>query len=93
MKKYIILIALSVAALTACTSTKLASVSDNERGEISWNAFCEARGYDRDALGYTFVVKEHKDGTAKWRKTTYKSLAHARRAINRWAEGGIEKIK
>ena len=47
----------------------------------------------RDALGYTFVVKEHKDGTAKWRKTTYKSLAHARRAINRWAEGGIEKIK
>ncbi len=47
----------------------------------------------RDALGYTFVVKEHKNGTAKWRKTTYKSLAHARRAINRWAEGGIEKIK
>lgn len=47
----------------------------------------------RDALGYTFVVKEHKNGTAKWRKTTYKSPAHARRAINRWAEGGIEKIK
>ena len=47
MKKYIILIALSVAAMTACTSTKLASVSDNERGEISWNAFCDARGYDR----------------------------------------------
>ena len=47
----------------------------------------------RDALGYTFVVKERKDGTAKWRKTIYKSLSHARRAINRWAEGGIEKIK
>lgn len=46
MKKYIILIALSAAMLTGCTSTKLASVSDNERGEISWNAFCAARGYD-----------------------------------------------
>lgn len=31
-------------------------------------------------------------GTAKWRKTIYKSLTHARPAINRWAEGGIEKI-
>ncbi len=47
----------------------------------------------QDALGYTFVVTERKDGTAKWRKTVYKTLAHARRAINRWAEGGIEKIK
>ncbi len=46
----------------------------------------------RDALGYTFVVTERKNGTAKWRKTVYKTLAHARRAINRWAEGGIEKI-
>ena len=47
----------------------------------------------RDDLGYTFNVREYPDGTAKWRKTIYKSLAHARRAINRWAEGGIEKIK
>lgn len=47
----------------------------------------------RDSLGYTFVVKERKDGSAKWRNTIYKSVAHARRAINRWAEGGIEKIR
>ena len=60
MKKYIILIALSVAALTACTSTKLASVSDNERGEISWNAFCDARGYDRTDNTYT-AVNEYLD--------------------------------
>lgn len=47
----------------------------------------------RDCLGYTFVVKERKDGSAKWRNKVYKSVAHARRAINRWAEGSIEKIK
>ncbi len=47
----------------------------------------------RDCLGYTFEVKVRKDGKAKWRKTIYKSLSHARRAINRWAEGGIERIK
>ncbi|MCM1021568.1 MAG: hypothetical protein NC343_04880 [Muribaculum sp.] len=46
----------------------------------------------QDALGYTFVVNVRRDGTAKWRKTIYKTLAHARRAINRWAEGGITKI-
>ena len=60
MKKYIILIALSVAAMTACTSTKLASVSDNERGEISWNAFCDARGYDRNDNTYS-AVNEYLD--------------------------------
>ena len=47
----------------------------------------------RDSLGYTFAVKERKDGSVRWRKTVYKSVAHARRAINRWAEGSIEKIK
>lgn len=52
MKKYIILIALSAAMLTDCTSTKLASVSDNERGEISWAAFCAARGYQLDDNTY-----------------------------------------
>lgn len=60
MKKYIILIALSAAMLTDCTSTKLASVSDNERGEISWNAFCDARGYDRNDNTYT-AVNEYLD--------------------------------
>lgn len=47
----------------------------------------------RDYLDYTYIVSERKDGTAKWRKTVYKTLAHARRAINRWAEGNIEKIQ
>lgn len=60
MKKYIILIALSAAMLTDCTSTKLASVSDNERGEISWNAFCDARGYDRNDNTYT-AINEYLD--------------------------------
>ena len=60
MKKYIILIALSVVAMTACTSTKLASVSDNERGEISWNAFCDARGYDRNDNTY-LTMNEYLD--------------------------------
>lgn len=60
MKKYIILIALSAAVLTGCTSTKLASVSDTERGEISWNAFCDARGYDRNDNTYA-TVNEYLD--------------------------------
>ena len=47
MKKYIFTLAIATAMLTGCTSTKLAAVSDDERGEISWNAFCDARGYDR----------------------------------------------
>ena len=60
MKKYIILIALLAAVLTGCNSSKLASVSDNERGEISWNAFCDARGYDRNDNTYT-AVNEYLD--------------------------------
>ena len=47
----------------------------------------------RDSLGYTFVVNVRKDGSAKWRKTIYKTLAHARRAISRWAEGEVARIK
>ena len=60
MKKYIITLALATAMLTGCTSTKLAAVSDNERGEISWNAFCDARGYDRADNTYT-AVNEYLD--------------------------------
>ncbi len=60
MKKYIILIALSVAVLTGCTTNKLASVSDEVRGEISWNAFCAARGYDRNDNTY-LTVNEYLD--------------------------------
>ncbi len=47
----------------------------------------------KDALGYTFKVCVKADGMAIWRRRTYKSLAHARRAINRYAEGGIEEVK
>lgn len=46
-----------------------------------------------DALGFRFKVAVRNDGTAKWRKTIYKSLTHARRAISRWAEGGVREIK
>lgn len=49
MKKATYTLALAVLALmSSCTSTKLAVVSNEERGEISWNAFCDARGYDRN---------------------------------------------
>lgn len=58
MKKYII--AIATALLTGCTSTKLASVSENERAEISWNAFCDARGYDRADNTYT-AINEYLD--------------------------------
>lgn len=47
----------------------------------------------KDALGYTFKVSVKADGTAVWRKKTYKSLANARRAISHWAEGGLEEVK
>lgn len=60
MKKYIITLALATAMLTGCTSTKLAAVSDDERGEISWNAFCDARGYDRADNTYS-AVNEYLD--------------------------------
>ncbi len=59
-KKYIILLTLSIAAITACTSTRLASVSDNVRGEISWNAVCGARGYDGNDNTY-LTMNEYLD--------------------------------
>lgn len=49
MKTATFTLALAVAALlSGCTSAKLASVSNDEREEISWNAFCDAPGYDRN---------------------------------------------
>lgn len=53
MKKYIITLALATALLTGCTSNKVAL--ENLRGEISWNAFCDARGYDRTDNTYSAV--------------------------------------
>lgn len=60
MKKYIITLALATAlqTQTGCTSNKVAL--DNLRGEISWNAFCDARGYDRNDNTYT-AVNEYLD--------------------------------
>lgn len=58
MKKYIITLALATALLTGCSSNKVAL--DNLRGEISWNAFCDARGYDRADNTYT-AVNEYLD--------------------------------
>ena len=83
---------------TAIATNELVRAKFIQIYEAMWTPSTGVSGeaaYERESryFGYTFVVKEHKDGTAKWRKTTYKSLAHARRAINRWAEGGIEKIK
>lgn len=57
MKKYIITLALATAMLTGC-SNKVAL--ENLRGEISWNAFCDARGYDRDDNTYP-AIKEYLD--------------------------------
>ncbi len=58
MKKYIITLALATALLTGCTSNKVAL--ENLRGEISWNAFCDARGYDRTDNTYS-AVNEYLD--------------------------------
>lgn len=47
MKKATIIIAIAAAAiLTGCKS--IDSAFEARRGEISWNAFCAARGYDRN---------------------------------------------
>lgn len=58
MKKYILTLALATALLAGCTSNKVAL--ENLRGEISWNAFCDARGYDRADNTYS-AVNEYLD--------------------------------
>lgn len=60
MKKYIIILGIVTSMLAGCTTNKLASVSDEMRGEISWNAFCDARGYDRNDNNY-LTVNEYLD--------------------------------
>lgn len=44
MKKVTITIAIVAALLSGCTSSQTAL--NNRRAEISWAAFCAARGYD-----------------------------------------------
>lgn len=60
MKKATFILTLAAALLTGCTSSKLAFISDDVRGEISWNTFCEAHGYDRNDNTYT-TVNEYLD--------------------------------
>lgn len=54
MKKHILL-GIAISILAGCTTNKLPSVSDEMRSEISWNAFCDARGYDRNDNTYLTV--------------------------------------
>lgn len=60
MKNKLAFVFLALVLLAGCTTNKLASVSDEVRGEISWNAFCTARGYDRNDNTY-LTVNEYLD--------------------------------
>lgn len=55
MKRTILTIVTVAAILSGCNSAKLANVTDEERGEISWAAFCAARGYDINDHTYPTV--------------------------------------
>lgn len=60
MKKVTITLALVAALLSGCPTSKLAKVSDDELGKISWTAFCAARGYDLN--DHTFpAINEYLD--------------------------------
>ncbi len=50
MKKHIITLSLATAILAGCTTNKAAL--DQLRAEISWAAFCAARGYALDDNTY-----------------------------------------
>ena len=50
MKNYILILSLATVLLTGCKTNKVAL--DNLRTEISGNAFCDARGYDRNDNTY-----------------------------------------
>ncbi|MBD5138545.1 MAG: hypothetical protein HDT24_04470 [Ruminococcus sp.] len=77
MKKYTILLILLTSALISCNTSKLAQVSDEERGEISWNAFCDARGYDRNDNTFT-ATNEYLD---TWCGTTEEENAFIKAGI------------
>lgn len=48
MKKHMILLCIAASILAGCATARTASVSDKMRCEISWNAFCDDRGYDHN---------------------------------------------
>lgn len=58
MKKTIITLALATAILTGCTTNKAAL--DQLRADVSWTAFCSARGYDINDNTYP-AINEYLD--------------------------------
>lgn len=58
MKKAIIILSIVAAALTGCRPSQ--ATLDQRRADISWNAFCQARGYDTTDTTY-IVVNEYLD--------------------------------
>ena len=60
MKKYIITLALATAlqTQTGCTSNKVAL--EQLRADVSWSAFCAARGYDLNDNTYP-AINEYLD--------------------------------
>lgn len=56
----VLTIATVAVILSGCNSAKLATVTDEERGNISWTAFCAARGYDLNDNTY-LTVNEYLD--------------------------------
>ncbi len=53
MTYLILAMALAGGTLSGCTTSKTAL--EQRRAEASWNAFCDARGYDRDDNTYANV--------------------------------------
>ncbi|QCD39445.1 MULTISPECIES: hypothetical protein [Bacteroidales] len=58
MKKVTITLALVAALLTGCKSNKVAL--EQLRADVSWSAFCAARGYDINDNTYP-VINEYLD--------------------------------
>lgn len=58
MKKYILTLALATALLTGCATNKVAL--DSHRADVSWSAFCTARGYDLNDTNYP-AINEYLD--------------------------------
>lgn len=57
MKKHIIILSIAAAILSGCASQRPAV---DPRADISWQAFCQARGYDPADNTYA-VINEYLD--------------------------------
>jgi hypothetical protein len=60
MKKVTIIISIAIAAMMTGCSNSSKPISDEERSDISWNAFCDAYGYDRNT-GSSIAISEYLD--------------------------------